>query len=172
MDINKKCNWLKPPVLLAIIFIISTGVKLFLNDIDENGSRDRPSNSASFAKSKNIFVSYVVAEPNTFNIDGKIIEFDDIWIEKRTILQHHFIWFSTYEDLGGFYLCFTLKKGKDVFRYSDNFFRLEDQQHSFGRVGLGLVFWETIPNPNINTLHVYFVKNPVTKATIKMQLKK
>jgi len=113
------------------IFLIILVLKGFSNFITQGYSPDYCSFSIMESKQIGKFVRELHPDPPSFQIDGKIVKFKEVWLEEKTQLVYLLFMFKTIKKLGIYHLCFTLENPTVDF-ISEYEFRIQGAEYRFG----------------------------------------
>jgi len=95
-------------ILLGIVIFLFLIVSLF-SIRDGPPGHEFPQRSSEEAKMAKTFICTAHANPEEFQIHGKLQHFDETWIEVR-VLTSNSLFGSSRKNVGGYFLCFTAKK--------------------------------------------------------------
>jgi hypothetical protein len=117
---------------LCALGCLATAVKFVLNNTHFGDARS-PSASIGEARERKTWLCDVEFSPERLMWQGKSIVIKEAWVEAVAELDHAAVWIPYYRPVGGYYLCFTLGEGHEVFReYPEPLFLLEDSGEAFG----------------------------------------
>jgi len=121
-----------------------------------------PSFSIAESKARGRFQMAVSFDPRTLSGPDGEIEIDEMWIERAMKLERSSFGFLRDKPIGGYFLCFTLKKGRDLFpRPNGNLpiFVLDDRRTGFASINLSEVFWTDISAIEEADARVYLLQS-------------
>lgn len=159
-----KKKW-KTIIVLTLLYVImnifwgrlSTGLTV-------KGSTTSPSYSIKQSKDKGCFLSELAFSPNEVDWNGNKIEFNEVWLEKRTQLDYRisliplFLEIPIYKQQSGFNICFNLSSSYETLDNDLVFFVLEDKGSSFAQRGT-VIFWEKIDSLDWDSLACKITNN-------------
>jgi len=99
----------RPIVILIVgLSMVALLLKGFANYLEQSYSSSYTSDSIQVSKDDGKFIKQLNARPAAIQIEGKSVQFKEIWLEHRT--QHVYILFlfKTVKKLGNYHLCFRL----------------------------------------------------------------
>jgi hypothetical protein len=114
-----------------------------------------PSFSIAESKARGRFQTAVSFDPRTVAGPDGQIEIDEMWIERAMQRERSSVGFVRDKPIGGYFLCFTIKKGRNLFPSPNgnlSFFVLDDKGNpdrwrdgpSFASINLSEIFWKPI----------------------------
>jgi len=130
-----------------LLVILATPVKWFMNAFEDISPCGSPLYSLQEARQWQVYFYPARVTPAKLTYRGQKIEIKEAWVERRSMRSYFLVWFPYRKDLGGYDLCFTLKKGKEIFHTSPiPFWVAGDEGHGFAEVSSGekQVFCETL----------------------------